>query len=276
MGKDKDSNPKALWERFYKAVMKFEWDNALEMTNKLKELEPKNSQVYVKIGDVLQRTGDKPGAVSAYHQAADFMADVVNRQKALAIYKLILRLSPDDKKAIKKSQDIIGTMKPDSAEAKKTEPASPAARPKDIEEAFSKHQVFSALGKDDVQSLPERAKRLSFKDGEAVINEGDTSDSVFIIKEGKARVTTEMFGKTYHLATLSKWDFFGEIGFLTGMARTATVSSDGPLEVMEINRKLLEELLEKNPQILDRLVDISRARTQETVDTIKLTDASQE
>lgn len=60
-----------------------------------------------------------------------------------------------------------------------------------------------------------------FSSGEKVIEEGDTGESVYIIRNGNAAVFGHFLGKKVRLSTLSAGDFFGEVAFLTGRTRTA-------------------------------------------------------
>ncbi len=268
----KTDDPKKLWEQFFKVVLKYDWDKALSLLEKLRSLEPQNAQVHIKLAEILQRKGDNPRAVKAYHTAARFLVDMINMQKALAIYKLILRLNPDDEEALEKSRQIMHELGMVPTEAQRSEPpAKPKeAKPgKSIKEALAEHPVFSALSVDEIKDLSEKSVYHEFSNGQSIIKENDPGDSVFIIKSGSARVTTTMLGQTYELAILGEGDFFGEIGFLSGMPRTATVTAVEPTHVMEIDRELMSSLIDANSGILERLAETSRMRTQSTLDTIQ-------
>ena len=377
-------DPKELWEDFFMVVMKNDWKRALELIEALKQLEPDNAQVHMKMGDILQRTGDTEGAVPAYHQAATCLITSEDYSKALAIYKIILRLNPDDEEAVARSHELMGgapaapqpqehmtyeeatgengeyyeeqaegegaspeegagqeegvyeegayeeppadegsyteepeeysqpeetyseeatvppTAPPDDdasaddaiaglydaeEEAPAPAPESPelqeepepreepqAAAPQAgskgsmaLQEAFKRHPMFKVLSDEDIDIMIKKARHSVLKDGESVINEDEPGDSMFIIKKGQASVTSTMFDKTYELATLGGGNFFGEVGFLTGMPRTATVTSKGGLSVMEINKPLMQELIERNPKVLQKLVELSHSRTQKKI-----------
>lgn len=128
--------------------------------------------------------------------------------------------------------------------------------------------IFSYLSVEDIESIPEKATHSSFDHGEAVIREGDSSDSMFIIKAGSAKVEMNMKGKSTMLGVLEKGDFFGEVAFLTGRPRTATVTAEGTLEVMEIDRSLLQATIDSNPLVLDSLLETYKDRAREAVKKI--------
>lgn len=308
------NDPKSLWEAFFHAAMKNDWKTASTHIERLVALEPNNSQAFMKQGDVLQRVGKSAEAVHAYHQAAWLLSEDGETQKALAIYKIIMRIDPADEEAVKRSRALIqgydtaseaapvprsdeneqyeespeaesyeddgGSIEIAGQEDASTEPAtqrstphvarpqtsSAPKKPADLKEAFSRHPIFSALNHEDILSIPKRARLLRFENGAAVIKEDEPGDSMFIIKRGKALVTSEILDRKFNLAALKTWDFFGEAGFLTGMPRTATVTAEGPLEVFEISKELVQELIEKNPIVLQRLVQLSHVRAKRTQD----------
>jgi hypothetical protein len=105
-----EAKNKKLWEDFFKAMLTQQYEAALPIVKKLAVLDPDNPQVRLKTGDVLSRVGDVPGAVGAYHLAAEGLMAAHSEQKALAVYKLILRLSPGDEKARLKKGEIMGEM----------------------------------------------------------------------------------------------------------------------------------------------------------------------
>lgn len=152
-------------------------------------------------------------------------------------------------------------------------------RIKDLLESFYKKRVldkllvvsplFSVLSDADRAELLNDFKLKSYNDGEVVIKEGDSGDALFIIKQGRAKVTTGDGGnKELVLAGLKEGDFFGEVSLITGKPRTATILADGPLELMELSKIDMMKYLKKYPQIEDMLKDYIKARAYGTISTI--------
>ncbi len=93
--------------------------------------------------------------------------------------------------------------------------------------------------------------------GEAVIREGDPADRFYLIADGRFAVTQAgADGTTTHLRDLGPGDPFGEIGLLTGSARTATVAAltDGRLLALERDRFL--ELVGSGPELRSGLLSL--------------------
>lgn len=152
-------------------------------------------------------------------------------------------------------------------------------RIKELLESFYKKRVldkllvvsplFSVLNDSERTGLLNDFKLKSYNDGDIVIREGDSGDALFLIKQGKAIVTTEDGGnKELVLAGLKEGDFFGEVSLITGKPRTATISADGPLELMELSKNAMMKYLKKYPQIEDLLKDYIKARAYGTINTI--------
>lgn len=128
---------------------------------------------------------------------------------------------------------------------------------------------LSYFTSDEIGEILRRAELKRFSDGQNVVHEGDTGDSIYVIKSGIAVVVGHFFGKVVQLETLCPGDLFGEVAFLTGRTRTANVTAKGELEVYEINRVFLEELIEKRPQILSGINEIYIKRVRATVNKVR-------
>ncbi len=112
---------------------------------------------------------------------------------------------------------------------------------------------FLSLFNDKIVGNLDKSTLKTFKDGEAVVKYGDTSDEVFVIKEGKARALS-LEGR--EIGRLKSGNIFGEFAFITGNPRMATVLADGDIAVYELKRPLLEQILHEYPVVLDHLNEV--------------------
>ncbi|MDA8085467.1 MAG: cyclic nucleotide-binding domain-containing protein, partial [Nitrospiraceae bacterium] len=247
-----------LWQGYLDALNKKNWEKALSVMGAFKEKEPSNPQVFLRTGDVLQRMGRIDDAVSAYHKAASLFSRGGFSEKALAIYKIILRLSPQDRQAAKEFFAAMNELE--------KERSHPARLEADSRSDGAEAVIFSSLTQQENARLVSSAARLAFEPGQVVVAEGGSGDSIYYMKNGFAAVMTLVRGREIELATLSAGDIFGEVAFLTGRPRTASVVAKSAVEAIEIGRRLLEEIASSNPAVMEELQDFYQKRAHDTVD----------
>ena len=334
---------KKYWETYFTAIKKQDWEQARSSLEHLSNIEQENPQVQLKLGDIHQRLGDHIHAITSYHQSAWILTKQGFMQKALALYKIILRLDPYNTEAVNRSKELMMELESSKKQSstilsfktefeEKVEQKVEAevglplgideeaeqkieVKPSVIMEDFIErtsyaeepsvtthpvemheqekieiqpptgtseevHQgeeepplyipsLFASLPEDEIKHLIDRVEPQLFSPGQMILEEGDSGDSIFFIKSGHARVVSHILGKELELATLSAGDVFGEVAFLTGRPRTASVIALDRLEVIEFKKFLLEEIFEKYPDILKKLDDFYQCRVQDTLEKVK-------
>ncbi len=73
---------------------------------------------------------------------------------------------------------------------------------------------------------------------ETVVVEGDGEDSFYIIISGDVAVSKQ----GTHVGCLGEGDCFGEMGYLSRIKRTATVTAQGPVSLLKVNATLIEQV----------------------------------
>lgn len=107
-------------------------------------------------------------------------------------------------------------------------------------------QASTELDKEQLSKLVARAKRRLAEPGEIIIQQGDEADAFYILTDGAVDVLLEVSGRaTQLMAQLTTGAFFGEIGLLQGVRRTATVkASEGTkTEMIVISRDIFTEFV---------------------------------
>src|ERR1700678_985052 len=101
--------------------------------------------------------------------------------------------------------------------------------------------VFAPLDEDRIADFIENGQQLCMAAGETLVSQGDASDCTFILLAGEAEVFVERSFGPVMLAPLSAGHFFGEIGALAGIPRTATVRARSAVRVLRIERDAILE-----------------------------------
>ncbi|MCX5750761.1 MAG: cyclic nucleotide-binding domain-containing protein [Candidatus Saganbacteria bacterium] len=112
--------------------------------------------------------------------------------------------------------------------------------------------IFKNLHYDELTQIASKLKEREFYRGEILAEEGKAGgEALYIIESGHVSVQGKDESKV--LATLAKYNFFGEVSLLTGEPHSATIKAltDGKLLVLE--KKEFEELENKNSSVALRL-----------------------
>jgi len=99
----------------------------------------------------------------------------------------------------------------------------------------------------------------TIEEGDIVIKKGDASDSFLIIAEGVVSIKGEIEKQGHRstniieLARKSAGDIIGEMSFITGKNRSATVIALSKLTVCEITKNDLAPLMKSHSEIIEKL-----------------------
>ena len=119
--------------------------------------------------------------------------------------------------------------------------------------AFSACDLFRGLPEEPLSALAASSRLLRFAGGEAVVREGEGSSAMYAIAAGEAEVTQARAGRVEVVGRLGAGQTFGDVAFLRGTPRLATVSARGPLEVVEIAEGALRDVLTEAPELAEEL-----------------------
>lgn len=130
------------------------------------------------------------------------------------------------------------------------------------------------------QSHSEELER-TYSDGEIIVREGDTTRDMFVIQNGKVRITKRVGANELELALLSRGDFFGEMSLLESLPRDATAHAVGQTELLVISAGALLVRMRRDPtfafEMLHRLSGRVRSLNARLVELLSEADhASQQ
>jgi CRP/FNR family transcriptional regulator, cyclic AMP receptor protein len=125
--------------------------------------------------------------------------------------------------------------------------------------------VFATLARNDLERIAEVAVPRRFAPGEVVFREGDSSDTCYVVRNGRCRAVREHAdGRTITLAMFGPGDIFGELAMFEEERRSATVEAVEELHVVGVLGGDMRRLMREHPQISMRLVVALGRRLRET------------
>ncbi|MBN1523464.1 MAG: cyclic nucleotide-binding domain-containing protein [Spirochaetales bacterium] len=102
-----------------------------------------------------------------------------------------------------------------------------------------------------------------------IFSEGDSGDRMFIIQEGKIKITKKIQGKEHLLAILGKGEFFGEMALVNQIKRTASAATMTNVRLLGFDRDEFQKMIEKNPGIALSIIDRLCRRLNSAVEKMK-------
>lgn len=115
--------------------------------------------------------------------------------------------------------------------------------------------LFSGLTDDDLRLIKENAVVRTFPKGTVLIFEGDLTTALYVVLKGRAKaVSIDEEGRQIIHNEFKAGDIFGEMSFLDGKPRCATVLTSTIATVAIFERKNVEKLLCNRPQLTLRII----------------------
>ncbi|EHK2401138.1 Crp/Fnr family transcriptional regulator [Clostridium perfringens] len=116
--------------------------------------------------------------------------------------------------------------------------------------------IFSTLSNEELLKIVDMTEHKSFKENDVLCREGEKSDKLFLIREGRVKIckiTKE--GKEQIVYVLSKGDFFGENNIFT----SNNISNFSAYAIIDVKlcilkKENLEKILIKNPEISLKII----------------------
>jgi CRP-like cAMP-binding protein len=137
--------------------------------------------------------------------------------------------------------------------------------------------IFSDLPEETIEKISQVGLRKTYKKESIILMEEESSGALFIIVEGKVKVTrTSSDGREVILNILSESDIFGEMALLDGLTRSATVTALEETDLFMIQRNQFLEFLKDHPEISIALMQelSKRLRTADMqIKSLSLKDA---
>ncbi len=266
-------NLRKLKDEAAKLVQKGKLDKALILYEKVLAEDADDLTAQLRCGDLLRKMDRGTEAIGAYTRVAEVYAADGLLLKAIAACKLIMEIDSGHTATQKMLADLYakktgrGSVLPGAV----TPPPEEIQTVDDddivvIEEAPPPAELptiplFSDLSKNAFIQLLEQMHMRQVLPDEVVIREGDVDDSMFIISNGRVKVTkTTETGSEIVLAHLSDGAFFGEMALLSQSPRTASVIAEEETLLFEVSRKVLDEVVKAFPSVKHILLRFYRQR----------------
>lgn len=234
---------------------------------------PDNLNLRLRQADILELAGDRKRAIFILHDVAESQAKDGFYARAIAIYRKILRLDPEQDVHSQLAQLIDDDQKSKTADQRRrktgaalSERASEDAQ--DLKE-LAASSLFASFKREALVEVLASTEVRSYGAGDIIVTEGEAGSSLFLIVSGMVKVFTKTEdGANLQLAELGLGDFFGEVSLLTGRPRTATITAHTDVTAIELERTSFDAIVKNHPEARKTLEDFYKRRAEQTVEAV--------
>jgi CRP/FNR family cyclic AMP-dependent transcriptional regulator len=130
--------------------------------------------------------------------------------------------------------------------------------------------LFSVLAKEELDAISRLAVTRNYPKNSVIINEGDHTDSLYVILSGKVKIfLTDDQQKEVIVAIQREGDYFGELALLDEAPRSASVMTMEPCSLLIVSRNAFERHLASDPKLAISLMRGLAARLRATTENVK-------
>jgi len=117
--------------------------------------------------------------------------------------------------------------------------------------------LFSCLTDSELTAIEKVAVKKTFPKNTILLSEGDSTDALYVICEGKVKVTIDdNEGKELILSILGTGEYFGEMSLLDDEPRSASVTTKETTQLLIISKNDFMGFFSSNPIALNLLKDL--------------------
>ncbi len=137
-----------------------------------------------------------------------------------------------------------------------------------VDAVLATSQVFGLLPHSSRRAMIERFRLRTFVAGSMVLREGETSDDIYVIKNGEAEVFTSHGPTKTILSVLGPGTLFGEVAALRGIPRTASIVAKSDLTALVLSKRDFSAVVDERPAVRKQVMDVIASRVRENLDKL--------
>lgn len=127
-------------------------------------------------------------------------------------------------------------------------------------DAIRRTDLFARLPESEQQTLAGHLVHAPFAAGDVMTRQGAVAHWLYLIIKGEAKVVIEGPDGRLPMATLRDGAIFGEMGMLTGEARSATVVASTAVDCYRLDKQGFAKVLQQRPELAKEMSAIVEAR----------------
>ncbi|MFC1849757.1 cyclic nucleotide-binding domain-containing protein [candidate division CSSED10-310 bacterium] len=246
------------------------YKKAIEKYRESLRIEPGDLAIIKKLSGLLEKENRDEEAAESYLYMARVLVEKENLEDAIATVQRALALKPDNPTGVTLLQELQeeATIPIDVVD----EEDDDQDQIKDLETPPVQLDtpLFKDLNEEQLETIINVITTQKVSQDTIIFQEGDTSDSLYIVSEGSVEVRTKVAReddakKDTVFSVLESGQFFGEFAFLTGKPRVATVTAREDSVIYTLTKTDLDDIIKKYPEVESRLFLFYKSRALDLV-----------
>jgi len=120
---------------------------------------------------------------------------------------------------------------------------------------LARFPIFESLSEDELRQVADLAVPRRYEEGEVIFREGDRSETCFIVRTGRVRITRRHpGGRRLTLAEIGAGEMFGELSMFDGEGRSATVEALEETTTLALLERDVRRVLREHPEIAVKML----------------------
>jgi len=138
--------------------------------------------------------------------------------------------------------------------------------PSEVVRHFQSIPLFSSVSKQGIRQIIAAGTEIDVSAGKELVREGEIGRHLYVIVWGTATV----WKNGRRASELGPGDFFGELAFLDGAPRTATVVARSDMRVIVLGPREMDVIIDREPVIAKRLLEVMAKRVRQNERSLQL------
>jgi len=138
-------------------------------------------------------------------------------------------------------------------------------------DTLSTIELFQGLPKDNLAKIVPCCREATFQRGAVIFKESDAENDLYVVLKGRVSIEMELpaeLAERARLAIMQEGQVFGEMSFISGARRSATVQALDDVRLLIISAEGLSKVMEEDHRIgyvvMKHLAESLRQRLDDT------------
>ena len=117
-------------------------------------------------------------------------------------------------------------------------------------------QFFADLTDNELDVIAKITNMRDFELGETIFKESENDPSLYVIRSGEVKAyVTAPDGENFTLTTMKDGEIFGQMSFVDGKPRSATVMALSDVKTLVMKKSDFEMIVDENPRLVHKILE---------------------